>query len=56
MTRVTQIQFLLGVTNTFPYQNYNGTILIYGSTPLFRVDHCWFNFLADQQARSRRWW
>src|SRR6202012_932845 len=32
MTRVTQLQMLLGVTNTFPYQNYNGSIMVDGAS------------------------
>jgi hypothetical protein len=49
LTRVTQIQFVHGVTNNpligSPISWY-GTIFINGSSPLFRIDHCFFNYLA----------
>jgi hypothetical protein len=51
LSRITQIQFVHGVTNS-PFANppasvnWLGTISIGNPSPLFRVDHCFFNNLA----------
>lgn len=48
MTRVTQLQLRVGKTNSLPFQNYNGSIIIWGTSPFFRVDHCLFNYLTSK--------
>ncbi|HEV2693549.1 MAG TPA: hypothetical protein VG347_11695 [Verrucomicrobiae bacterium] len=48
LTRLSGIQFALGVTNTHPYRNYNGEIIIYGQSPLWRVDNCQFTYLTGK--------
>lgn len=48
LTRVTQFQCVRGVTNTLPFQNYLGSIQIYGQAPLWRVDHCQFSYLTSK--------
>jgi len=49
-TRVTQIRFTSGVTNnvTTFNGNYGAEIVVYGTTPNWRVDHCLFNLLSGK--------
>jgi hypothetical protein len=51
LTRVTGIQFVHGVTNN-PFAGWPATgmgeISIGGSSPLFRIDHCFFNYLTGK--------
>lgn len=46
LTRVTGIQFSVGVTNKLPYQNYKGALLVSGPAPLWRIDHCQFTYMT----------
>ena len=51
LTRVTGIQFALGVTNKLPFHNYIGSIQVYGQSPLWRIDHCQFSWLTAKPIR-----
>ena len=51
LTRITQLQIALGVTNRPPFQNFNGSVLCYGSSPLLRIDNCFFNNLDSKPIR-----
>jgi hypothetical protein len=48
LSRVTQLQFKRGITNTLPFQNYNGNILVYGASSRLRIDHCVFSYLTGK--------
>ena len=51
ITRLTGIQFALGVTNKLPFHNYIGSIQVYGQTPNWRIDHCQFSWLTAKPIR-----
>jgi len=48
LTRVTGIQFTHGVTNNLTFDNYYGSIVIYGANPSWRIDHCFFNVMSSK--------
>jgi hypothetical protein len=51
ITRLTQVEFVPGVTNNYSFNNYNGAIQIYGQSPFWRIDHCLFNFLTAKDIK-----
>ncbi len=48
LSRITQLQIKVGVINKYPFQNYTGDIIVYGSSPRLRIDHCVFAWLTGK--------
>lgn len=42
LTRISGLQISVGQTNKYPYQNFLGEVVVYGTSYLWRVDNCMF--------------